>query len=70
MKSHLHRYIIPRDRHAFLEASDALLTKQRAVSMTNSFGFHFANTITASEYKGAQKQKDKSGGYILVRYTP
>lgn len=38
--------------------------------MTNSFGFNFANTITASEYKGAQKQKDKSGGYILVRFAP
>ena len=38
--------------------------------MTNSFGLDFANTITASEYKGAQKQKDKSGGYILVRYIP
>ena len=36
---------------------------------TNSFGYQFANTVTASEYKGAQKQKDKSGGYILVRWV-
>ena len=40
------------------------------MKMTNSFGFNFANTVTASEYKGTQKHKDKSGGYILMRFAP
>ena len=68
MKRHDHRYSISRDRYAVWDSSGN--PPIAGLRMTNSFGLDFANTITASEYKGAQKQKDKSGGYILVRYAP
>ena len=35
--------------------------------LTNSFGGQAMMTVAASEYKGAQQEKDKGGGYVLVR---
>ena len=36
---------------------------------TTSNGEHVFPTVAASEFKGAQAQKDKAGGYVLQRVT-
>ena len=39
-----------------------------AVSLSNSNGGQVMPTISADEYKMAQRQKDNGGGYVLHRF--
>lgn len=71
MTMHQHRYRISRDRIGLWDDfRHAPASDGRWIRITNSACQDFANTITAVEYKGVQKQKDKSGGYILARTAP
>ncbi len=41
----------------------------KEANATTSNGEHVFPTVAASEFKGAQAQKDKAGGYVLQRVT-
>lgn len=42
---------------------------RRLALLSNSLGRQSAMTITANEYRGAQNEKDKGSGYVLVRWA-